>query len=182
MYETLLDMGRFLLMAGIVGLLAHVLGEALPRTAFSYQKFPYKPYAWEQQGKFYSKLAIERWKNKLPDKSRVVKSTVEKSLRSSHGPAQMERLIQETCVAELVHWVLLIISPLFLLVLHTPVGILVTAIYGLSNLPFIMIQRYNRPRLVRMHDKLLKSGSATVLKTTAVQQKGGVCHEAAGTF
>ena len=28
-----------------------------------------------------------------------------------------------------------------------------TALYGLSNLPFILIQRYNRPRLARLYER-----------------------------
>ena len=55
--------------------------------------------------------------------------------------------MQETCVAELIHWLLLVISPAVLLFAHGPMAVLVAALYGLSNFPFIMIQRYNRPRL-----------------------------------
>ena len=29
-----------------------------------------------------------------------------------------------------------------------------TVLYGLSNLPFILIQRYNRPRLLRLYERM----------------------------
>ena len=59
----------------------------------------------------------------------------------------MERLLQETCVAECVHWALLVISPILLFTMESPAAYVMTPLYGLSNLPYIMIQRYNRPRL-----------------------------------
>ena len=33
-------------------------------------------------------------------------------------------------------------------------SIVATVLYGLSNIPFIMIQRYNRPRLVRLYKRM----------------------------
>ncbi|MEG1524864.1 MAG: hypothetical protein RRZ24_08615 [Clostridia bacterium] len=165
--------GCCVLTVGGIGLLAHILGEALPRGAFDWTRFPYAPYAWEQDGKFYSKLRIERWKNRLPDKSKFVKSTVEKSIRASgRTAAHMERLVQETCVAECVHWALLLVSPVLLLTMEGPWNILMTILYGLSNLPFIMIQRYNRPRLVKMLHRMGRPAQT-------FHKEGEIRHEAA---
>ena len=153
MEAVLRECALFLAMAGVVGILAHLLGEALPREKFDATRTPFAPWKWEQNGKVYHKLGIERWKNRLPDKSRYVKSTVEKSIHADCSAAHFESLARETCVAEAVHWALLLISPLFLLVLHTFVGVTITVLYGLSNLPFIAIQLYNRPRLVRLYQR-----------------------------
>ncbi len=175
--ETVLrELVAFILLAGIIGILAHVLGEALPRAAFDHVKFPYAPYAWELNGRFYNRLHIERWKNKLPDKSRHVRSTVEKRICGDCTPAHFLSLIRETCVAEFVHWLLLLISPLLLLALHTPAGVCCTMLYGLSNIPFIMIQRYNRPRLVRMYTRV--SGARAAASAADSVSKGGVGHAA----
>lgn len=35
------------------------------------------------------------------------------------------------------------------------IGVILTIIFALGNLPFIMIQRYNRPNLVRLEKRLL---------------------------
>lgn len=182
MKTALMDIGAFLALAGVVGLLAHVLGEALPRRAFDHEKFPYKAYAWEREGAIYNRAAIQRWKNKLPDKSRFVKSTVEKSFRGDHSADHVERLLQETCVAEFVHWALLALSPLFLLVLSSPLGIFLTVLYGLSNIPFIMIQRYNRPRLARMYARLVSGGQGAPVKKPDAMGRGGVSHAAIDTL
>ena len=177
MGTVLRDLVAFVVLSGVIGILAHVLGEALPRAAFDHTKFPYAPYAWERSGRIYNRLHIERWKNKLPDKSRHVRSTIEKSIRGDCTPEHFLRLIRETCVAEFVHWALLLISPLLLLALHSPAGVAATIVYGLSNLPFIMIQRYNRPRLVRMYTRV--SGGRAVASATDSVSKGGAGNAAA---
>ena len=71
---------RFLLTAAVMGLLAHIIGEALPRRWFRAEAFPYRAYAWEQNGKFYQKLGIRAWKDRLPDMSRLMPDMVKKKL------------------------------------------------------------------------------------------------------
>ena len=59
-------------------------------------------------------------------------------------------VVQETCVAELTHWVLMAICPASLVFAPcewTPLFIL---LYDIGNLPFIVIQRYNRPRMMKI--------------------------------
>lgn len=141
---------RFVVPVAVIGILAHVIGEALPRRWFDASRFPYSAYAFERNGRFYEALGIRKWKNVLPDKSRIAPGTYRKAIRGSaqqHSAAHMERLLQETCVAECVHWALLVISPILLFTMESPAAYVMTPLYGLSNLPYIMIQRYNRPRL-----------------------------------
>lgn len=141
---------RFVIPVAVIGILAHVIGEALPRRWFDASRFPYRAYAFERNGRFYEALGIRKWKNVLPDKSRIAPGTYRKAIRGSaqqHSAAHMERLLQETCVAECVHWALLVISPILLFTMESPAVYVMTPLYGLSNLPYIMIQRYNRPRL-----------------------------------
>ena len=82
----------------------------------------------------------------------------------------MEDMLLETCVAELTH-AMLIVSGAALLWLWPGVGgIAVYAVYVLlGNVPFIMIQRYNRPRFARLLEsakarerRRMNAGSDTV--------------------
>ncbi len=144
----------FLLIAAVLGLLAHWIGEALPRRCFHAERFPYRAFGFEHGGKIYQRFGIERWKDQLPDKSRFVPSMVKKSVRAVPDSESLLRLVQETCVAECVHWTLLLLSPLFLLFMNRIWGSIATALYALSHIPFIMIQRYNRPRLIKTAQRL----------------------------
>lgn len=141
-----------------VGILAHVAGEALPRQWFHWERFPYRAWAWEREGKAYEALGIRWWKDRLPDKSKHTKRTFTKQMQGHQGRDSLLRFVQETCVAECVHWILIFLSlPLYTFV-PTPLGLVVTVIYALSNLPFILIQRYNRPRLIRILQRKPASG------------------------
>lgn len=134
-----------------IGLLAHFIGEALPRRWFRYDRRPYLPWKWEKQGKFYDqKLRISHWKDLTLDKSQVVQSSVTKSIGNHTNSAHLESLLAETCVAEAVHWTLLIISPVMFLTMELPLSIPGFAIYAAGNLVSLIIQRYNRPRLVAL--------------------------------
>lgn len=139
----------------LIGILAHVLGEALPRRWFHWDRFPYRAFSWEREGRIYEAIGIRRWKDHLPDKSKHTKKTFTKQMKGHDSIDGLVRFLQETCVAECVHWCLLLLSfPLYSYV-PTVFGAAVTALYALSNLPFIMIQRYNRPRLLRLLNRRL---------------------------
>jgi len=61
------------------------------------------------------------------------------------------RMIQETCVAEFVHLLLIFLGLGVLRLCPDAWGVILYALYVLlGNLPFVLIQRYNRPRLVHM--------------------------------
>ena len=73
-------------------------------------------------------------------------------------------MIRETCTAELVHN-LLNIAGLWLLNLWSGLGgiIMYLVYFLLGNLPFIIVQRYNRPRLKVLLNRLeLKEGKREI--------------------
>ena len=145
----------FAFIAAVVGALAFLGGELLPRKNFDYTTFPYRPYHWERNGEIYEKLHIRAWKDRVPDMSRQVKTMFAKKLVNPRDPEYTRRLILETCVAELVHRVLFLLSPIFAQYMTGVYADLAMLVYALGNLPFILIQRYNRPRLVRLMEKQL---------------------------
>ena len=69
-------------------------------------------------------------------------------------------MILETCEAEVTH-LLLCVTGLYCLWLWPGAGgVVVYAIYALfGNVPFILIQRYNRPRLVRLYSRSVKNAA-----------------------
>lgn len=150
-----------ILYVAAAGILSQLIGPFLPRRWFHADRFPFCTFAWEKGGKVYNKLGIRKWKDHVPDMSRIAKNMVTKKLPVGSSSAQMERLVQETCVAEMVH-ALLIVAGLWVLKLWPTVwGVLFYLVYALlGNLPFLIIQRYNRPRLVKLASKTKKHESA----------------------
>lgn len=144
-----------------LGVSGGIIGELLPRQWFHWDRFPYKTYAWEQNGKVYEKLGIRKWKDKMPDKSRWGGHEYAKTIRGKNDAENTIRLLQETCVAELIHWVLMLATPLVFVFAHGAMAVLVVLLYGLSHIPCIIIQRYNRPRLCTLLRRCQRKGTET---------------------
>ena len=136
------------------GVAAHFIGEALPRRRFDPRRFPFAPWPWEKSGRLYRALRVRAWKNKLPDMSRVAPDMVRKSVSLTGSAAAAERVAVETCVAEAVHWALMLLSFVIYLLYSQPPGAALAVLYGLSHVPFIIIQRYNRPTLTTLAERL----------------------------
>jgi len=135
-------------------------GRLLPKR-FPYLRFPYMPFAFEKNGEFYNRIRIRKWQNKLPDMSRLCPDLMPaKKLPKRLNSANIELMLQETCMAELTHFILCFLGLGCTFLWKGFGGKLLTALYFLGNLPFILIQRYNRPRLVRLLERQLLKESA----------------------
>lgn len=146
----------------VIGPMAFFLGQLLPRPNFDYMAYPYKSFKWECDGLVYTKLGIQFWKDTVPDMSRYIRSMVKKKISVFRSAEYLDGLIRETCVAELVHYMLILLSPIFLLFMDGIAGWLGAASYCILNLPFILIQRYNRPRLVQLLQRQLALNDGAV--------------------
>lgn len=142
-----------LYIAGI-GILANLIGESVPRTWFHWDKFPYRTHAWEKGGKIYEKIGVDRWKDHAPDMSRVMKNMVPKRFETFPTVQSVYTLIKETCVAEITHFILCLCGPVIYLFWFNGWGILIAVLYILFNIPFMIIQRYNRPALLALAKRL----------------------------
>lgn len=143
---------RCVLYLGALGILSFWGGRLMPAGSFRGDCFPFRSFSFEREGQIYEKLKIRRWKDKVPDMSKILpKAIVPKRLCLGVEQERVSLLIQETCIAELVH-VLLCFAGCGCLVLWPGTGgVVITVLYILlGNLPFILIQRYNRPRLLRL--------------------------------
>ena len=145
-----------ILYLAVLGLLCFPIGRLLARCPFHTGRFPFRPYAFEQDGRFYDRVFhIRRWQARVPDVSRWAPQIVPKKELAPHPDAQQLRaMINETCVAEITHLALCLAAFALPLIWPGCGGWLLFAVdVLLGNLPFLMIQRYQRPRLTRMLEK-----------------------------
>ncbi|MDO5390853.1 MAG: glycosyl-4,4'-diaponeurosporenoate acyltransferase [Eubacteriales bacterium] len=139
---------------------------------FHYLRFPYISFGFEKNGEIYNKIRIRKWQNKLPDMSRIFFSLMPaKKLPKQVNVQNMERMVQETCVAEFIHVVLCIMGLGCLLIWKGIGGWVLFVLYLLGNIPFILIQRYNRPKLVRLLKRL------QIRETTVESKKQEITYE-----
>lgn len=141
----------------VTGLLLFFLGRLIPPEKMEWYRFPYKLYAAEKEGNIYKKIGIHHWQNKVPDMSKIFKKIMPPKKMVDTHPDSLLRMIQETCIAELTH-ILLCITGLYCIKLWPGAGGITLALLNifLFNLPFILIQRYNRPRLVQLYKRQIE--------------------------
>lgn len=141
------DLIIFLLFSLILTLLA----ERLPIRFYNYKRWLYRERKWENGGRIYDKIFfVKKWKSFVPDISDFLKWRFSKKHIQSVEKNYLERFLMESCKSELTHWLIICSSLLFFIWggLFAFLKILLIAV--ILNLPYIMIQRYNRPRLLRM--------------------------------
>lgn len=141
------------LYVAFIGVLSHFVGLVLPRSWFHEDRFPYKAFKIERGGKIYDRIAIRKWKAKVPDMSKVMRDMLPKTVSYGVNSDDLQLLIKETCVAEFIHFALCIFSVRVYFIWHNNVGVVLTVITILGNIPFMLIQRYNRPHLVALRDR-----------------------------
>lgn len=134
----------------VLGVISFIIGRLLPKGWFHADRFPYKTAAGEQ--KIYQALRVKSWQSKVPDMSKLFRHIMPAKKMTAETVADIPRMLEETCVAELTHTLLSILGLAMLWLWPGWGGIIVTIIYILlGNVPFIIIQRYNRPRLQRLY-------------------------------
>ena len=151
---NLLNCVLFILVSGVI---IFFIGRIFPRKWILENKFPFKSFKWEQSGKIYERLKIKKWKTRLPDASLIIGKFFPKFLPKKRidgaNKEKVSVLIKESCVAESTHFLSAIVG-LYCAKLWKFWGAIVSAIWLAWNTLFILIQRYNRPRLVFTQSKI----------------------------
>ncbi|MCP9818386.1 hypothetical protein KBZ18_02625 [Synechococcus sp. Cruz-9H2] len=134
----------WMLWSVLIGGLAH----RLPQAALRGDNWLTRERPWPESKRSYERvLGIKFWKPLMPDAGDALPGGVRKNSLVGRDAASLQRLVEETRRAELVHlaiWPFWIVTALWL----PPVGVLVNLSFAtLFNLPCLWLQRYNRLRL-----------------------------------
>lgn len=114
------------------------------------------------ESKLYKLIRVREWKKHLPTYSADTFDTSKKSIKE---------IVGATCQAEIVHEVIMLFSllPVALIpFLGGGIAIVITSILAmLFDSLFVILQRYNRPRLVRVMERFqkLKVGEQDISKS-----------------
>ncbi len=137
------------------GLTAHVLPGSVLRGGWWW----FRPRGFEYRGHLYRRfLQVQRWKHRIPEAGGFYAGGFAKRGLAHHDAEYAERFVLETCRAELSHWLTILLSLTFQFWNDWYVTAIML-VYALAvNLPCILIQRYNRPRLLRLLARANRSG------------------------
>ena len=126
----------------------------------------FRPKAWERGGRFYEDhVHISRWKDRLPAVDGF--NAVSKKRLAGVSAEYLQQFVVETCRGESHHVRTILETAVF--ALWNPPGIFWTVfiVGGLFNVPFIMVQRYNRPRLEELLAEVKHSRRASSVGVSA---------------
>lgn len=122
-----------------------LVGHLIPNT-FDHRRAWFQPKAFEK--KLYRLLRVKKWKDHMPTYDPRLFSLTENSL---------EQIVSNMCQAEVVHEVIVLFSlvpMLFTLLWDSFFVFFITSILAAAlDTTFVILQRYNRPRLVRLLSK-----------------------------
>lgn len=103
------------------------------------------------ENKLYKLLRVRRWKKYIPTYSPDTFDTSKKTVKE---------IVGATCQAEIVHEAIVVLSllPIALIpILGGAVAFIITSVLAMMiDLMFIILQRYNRPKLVRVMERFDK--------------------------
>ncbi len=159
-FPTWLMILLFFILWGLFQTGAASLCRHLPDRYFAKDNFLYRERKFEKSGLFYQKFfRIRRWKHFLPDGAAAVGGYKKRHL-TDFSEENLQKFLLESRRAELTHW--LAIPCFWIFGLFSPfVVVPLMFFYALAiNLPCIVAQRYNRPRVMG----LLQRKNAGVLK------------------
>lgn len=109
-----------------------------PQNRFGFTLFGFEP-------RLYRKLNVKRWKTS------VITARPEQFDLNTVSP---EELLHNVMQAELVHRVIMVLSfvpLLFIIPFGTPAVFIITSVFAcLADCVFVIIQRYNRPRVIKL--------------------------------
>jgi len=105
--------------------------------------------SFERDGRCYERLAIRRWKDRVPELGAFGGGRSKRTL-PGRDPASLSRFAAETRRAEYVHWSIAAAAPFFAIWNPAPLFGAMVAYSLLANAPCIAIQRYNRSRVDRV--------------------------------
>ena len=125
------------------------LSSRLPLGLFREDGRLYRTRRWEKGGRFYQDVfRIRAWKGLLPDGAALFKSGFRKKRLGSRTTQYLGTFVKETCRAELCHWLVFALVPLFFLWNPWYVAVLMIPYALATNAPCILAQRFNRPRFL----------------------------------
>ena len=128
---------------------AALIALRVPDDRLNPDAFLFRTRRWEQEGRVYDRfLAVRRWKGLLPDGGAAWKRRgYRKKNLTDLSQKNLERFIRESARAELTH--LFAVAPFWVFGFFAPPNVIwIMLAYALAvNLPCIVAQRYNRPRV-----------------------------------
>lgn len=144
-----------LVLIGLWHLVVFLACTKLSKSRFDPEKGRYAAKPWEHGGRWYrDNLKIQLWKDRLPQ--HIGKDGFSKQHLTDLSVDYLDQFILETCRGEWMHMKNCVCAIVVLLINPLLVGLIASSFVLLGNLPFAVVQRYNRFRLQVLRKRRLR--------------------------
>ncbi len=136
--------------------LVSILTRALPKKCFDPYNKNFK--VSQNEMKRLEKIGIKKWKDRVPEMGQYLVSFDKTKISNPNDSTYTYRFISETCYAEVMHGIQVVVS-FWIIVLPWPIssgwliGLPVALVSSFLHLLPVLIQRYNRAKLIRIYEK-----------------------------
>ncbi len=140
---------------------------SLPRKFMNPYKKIYRVNKFEKS--FYDKIRIHKWKDRIPETGKYLCNFGKEKVKDINDSAYIYKFLQETCYAESMHFISAFIG--YLIIFIYPVKFMWCYGFPVATVNFFLqllpafVQRYNRPKLLRIYESNLKKQSLTAAVT-----------------
>ena len=141
-----------------------IISRTLPKKLFNFNRRLYRERKFER--KLFKMIKVKKWKHLIPEMGEVLVGFSKNKISNPKDPSYIAKFIEETCYAEFIHFNAIIFSFGILLIFPAKYTFCVTlpiCIFAslLHMLP-IIVQRYNRPKLVMLYNRALRQNESKV--------------------
>jgi glycosyl-4,4'-diaponeurosporenoate acyltransferase len=139
----------------IFSLIITYLSNRMPDSFYSRDSWLLRQREWEKRGEFYQRIfRVKVWKKLLPELGDIVKSVFPKKRIKEYTREYLQKYIFESCKSEVTHWSIIFSTLSFFLWSEFEPAMMIVILAIILNLPYIIIQRYNRPRIMVMVENI----------------------------
>jgi glycosyl-4,4'-diaponeurosporenoate acyltransferase len=136
-----------------------LLSNRMPDGLYSSRNWILREREWEKKGEIYQQiLKVKLWKKFLPELSDFAKGVFPKKTIKEFSKDYLQKFLFESRKSEVTHWCIIFSAVLFYLWNDFNSASLILAIAAVLNLPYIIIQRYNRPRIMEVVESIDSHG------------------------
>ena len=110
----------------------------------------------KNERRFYEKIRIRKWKDRIPEAGQLFANFSKTEVADMTNNDYVHKFMSETIYAEIMHWLSVIFSFLIIFIdlrLALTVGLPLVIGNMILNLMPVLVQRYNRPKLMVLYQR-----------------------------
>ncbi len=110
----------------------------------------------KRERKFYEKIGIRKWKDRIPEAGQLFANFSKTEVADMTNNEYVKKFMSETIYAEIMHWLSMLFSFLIIFIdlrLALTVGLPLIIGNMILNIMPVMVQRYNRPKLMVLYQR-----------------------------